>query len=179
MRGLVEGLPSPHPVGLTLPALFHEDNFAQRLTAALDEVLAPVFAVLDNVPAYLDPWLAPLDFVEFLAGWVGVAIDETWPEDRQRALVAGAVELYRWRGTARGLSSLVLLYTGVEPEIEETGGVSWSPTPGAPFPGEPEPDLVVRVRVADPSVVDVARLEAIVAQSKPAHVPHRVEVLPR
>ncbi|HEX2040931.1 MAG TPA: phage tail protein [Acidimicrobiales bacterium] len=178
MRGVVEGLASPHPIGLTLPALYQEDEFALRLTAAFDEVWAPVFAVLDNLTAYLDPSLAPLDFVEYLARWVGVELDETWPEERRRDLVGQAVELYRWRGTVHGLAALVAVYTGVEPEIEESGGAAWSPTPGGELPGSAEPSLTVRVRVADPSTVDAARLEAIVAAAKPAHIPHQVEVLP-
>jgi hypothetical protein len=34
------------------------------------------------------------------------------------------------------------------------------------------------VRVPHPAAVDVGRLDALVAATKPAHVPHRVEVLP-
>ncbi|MGH9165371.1 MAG: phage tail protein [Acidimicrobiales bacterium] len=179
MRGTVDSLGSAHPLGHLLPALYHEDEFAQRLMAALDVVVAPVFSVLDNLPAYLDPAIAPLDFVEYLAAWVGVELDETWPEARQRQLVGDAVRLYRWRGTRRGLAEAVALYTGVEPEIEDSGGVAWSPTPGGALPGSPEPSVVVRVRVADVGAVDVARLEALVAAAKPAHVAHRVEVLAR
>ena len=176
-RGVVEGLPSPHPIGLTLPALFHEDEFAQRFTTAFDDVLAPIFSTLDNLDAYLDPAVAPLDFVELLASWVGVELDETWPEARRRELVSQAVELYRWRGTVRGLAALVTIYAGVEPEIEESGGTAWSPTPGGEMPGSAEPRLVVKVRVPKGALVDAGRLEAIVAAAKPAHVPHQVEVL--
>lgn len=177
-RGTVDSLASAHPMGHGLPALYHEDEFAQRLTAALDVVVAPIYSVLDNLPAYLDPAIAPLDFVEFLARWVGVELDETWPEARQRQLVGDAVRLYRWRGTRRGLREVVQLYTGVEPEIEDSGGVAWSPVPGGALPGSADPSLLVRVRVPDITAVNVARLEALVAAAKPAHVPHRVEVVP-
>ena len=48
----------PAPIGEQLPALYADDDFAQRFTAGLDTVLAPVFSTLDNLPAYLDPrWL--------------------------------------------------------------------------------------------------------------------------
>ncbi|MGW2874684.1 hypothetical protein ACWDCZ_41715, partial [Kitasatospora sp. NPDC001225] len=66
-RAAVPGLPSPHPIGELLPALFAEDDFAQRFTAGLDTVLAPVFATLDNLPAYFQPGLAPADFLDWLA----------------------------------------------------------------------------------------------------------------
>ncbi|MDQ1374536.1 MAG: hypothetical protein QOJ09_1874, partial [Actinomycetota bacterium] len=84
-----------------LPALYQDDDFALRFTAGLDDVAAPALAVLDNLTAYFDPLLAPSDFLPWLAGWVGIALDENWPEARQRALVARAGELYRSRGTAK------------------------------------------------------------------------------
>lgn len=177
MRGTIDSMVSGHPMGHSLPALYHDDEFAQRLMAALDVVVAPIFSVLDNLPAYLDPAVAPLDFVEFLARWVGIELDETWPETRQRQLVSEAVRLYRWRGTKRGLREVVALYVGVEPEIEDNGGVTWSPTPGGDLPGSAEPFVVVRVRVPDIDAVNKVRLEALVAAAKPAHVPHRVEVV--
>ena len=55
MRGLVPDLISPHPLGSTLPVVFREDDFTQRFCAGLDDVLAPVIATLDSLPAYFDP----------------------------------------------------------------------------------------------------------------------------
>ena len=112
MRGTIPGLPSPHPFGEALPALYQEDEFTRDLVAAFDEVLAPVLCTLDNFEHYLDPSLAPLDFVDWLAGWLGVVPDERWPEGRRRELVARAVALYRRRGTVRGLAEQVALATG-------------------------------------------------------------------
>ena len=176
MRGLVEGLESPRPMGSELPSLFQDDVLAQRLTAALDEILAPVFWTLDSFPAYLDPRLAPADFVEWLAGWVGIALDENWPLERQRDLVGRAGDLYRRRGTVKALVEIVELYVGVEPTVEESGGGSWSATAGAELPGEATPRLVVRLRGA--TDVDLRRLGAIVADARPANVPFELEVVP-
>ncbi|MEU3573930.1 SDR family oxidoreductase, partial [Kitasatospora sp. NPDC036755] len=66
-RAAVPGLPSPYPIGRLLPAMYADDDFAQRFTAGLDTVLAPVFATLDNLPAYFQPGLAPADFLDWLA----------------------------------------------------------------------------------------------------------------
>jgi phage tail-like protein len=177
MRGLVEGLPNPHAIVQFLPGLLQEDAFVQRLVAGLDDVLAPILLSLDNLDAYLDPATAPPDFLEWLGEWVGIAFDENWPLDQQRALVAGAVDLFHWRGTVRGLSAHVALYTGVEPDIEETGGCSWSPNPNSDLPGHAEPSLIIRVQLSNRNDVDVSRLNRIVSASKPAHIPHRVEIL--
>lgn len=149
----------------------------KRFAGGFDAVVAPILLTLDNLEAYFDPSTAPGDFVRWLAEWVGIALDEDWPLERQRALVEEAVDLFDWRGTVRGLSAHVSLYAGTQPEIEESGGSSWSESPNSPLPGHSEPSLVVRVRVTEPSTLDVNRLDRIVSASKPAHVPHRVEVL--
>ena len=70
------------------------------MMSAFDEVLAPLFTTLDCFDSYLDPDLAPHDFVDWLASWVGVDIDETWTLERRRRLIQDAVVLYRIRGTA-------------------------------------------------------------------------------
>jgi phage tail-like protein len=177
VRGTIVGLPSPHPLGPTLPALYLEDDFAQGLLAALDEVLAPVVSTLDNLDAYLDPHLTPDDFLTWLGGWVGIAIDETWSMERRRQAVARAVELYELRGTAAGLGRQIEIHTGGRVEITENGGTAWSIDPGGELPGSPKPLVVVRVHVDDPKAIDPNRLDALVAAAKPAHVEHRVEIV--
>jgi phage tail-like protein len=165
----------PHSLLDGLPALYRDDDFLTRWIDALDQVLAPVHATVDNLDAYLDPALTPEDFLPWLASWVGVAVDEQWPARRRRELVTAAVELYRWRGTARGIASAVALYTGTVPEIIESGGAAFATGP-APYPGSPRLGLLVRLRT-DGQPIDRAAVDAIVTESKPAHVPHRVEII--
>lgn len=173
-RGLVRGLATPFPLGHMLPALYQGDDFSQRLTAALDVVLAPVHCTLDSFTAYLDPRLAPPDFASWLATWVGVALDENWPLERQRTVIIRAVELYSLRGTRKGIAELVRLYVGVEPEVTDSGGVATSIGPGIPMPGVVVPWVKVHLVVPDPASVDAKRVSAIVATVKPAHVRHEV-----
>jgi phage tail-like protein len=155
--------------------LYQEDELAQRFLAAFDEVLAPVLCTLDNIDAYFDPVLAPADFLAWLGSWVGLTLDENWPPERERALVAEAAGLFRWRGTVKGLAAHLALYLGTTPEVRETGGVDWSAIPGAPVE-DGDPRLTVTVRVPDPSSVDQARVHAIIEATKPAHVPHDLYV---
>jgi phage tail-like protein len=177
MRALLPGLESPHPLGFSLPALYQEDDFSQRFVSAFDEVLAPIFCTLDNLDAYLDPMTAPPDFVEWLAEWVGLALDENWPLEQQRSLVASAGELYRYRGTVRGLQSHVELYTGVSTEIVDSGGCVWSAAPGGTPPGSSEFKVIVRLHPEAGVEIELTKVEAIVAAAKPAHVLHEVEVI--
>ena len=177
MRGIVPGLVSPHPIGGTLPGLYADDSFAQRLCEGLDELLAPVLATLDCLPAYLDPGTAPLDLLEWLAGWVGIAVAPGLPDARRRQLVAAAARLYVWRGTPFAISTIVELTTGYPPEIIESGGTTWSREPEAPLPDRQEPGLVVRMRTAS-SHIEESRLMSLIAAFMPAHVPWRLELLP-
>lgn len=170
-------VPTPHPVGRLLPGVYLEDDLAQRFTAGLDDVLAPVFLVLDSLAAYVDPALAPEDFVDYLAGWVGVELDETWPEARRRAVVASAVVAHRRRGTPRGLVEQIRLVAGLDVEMVETGGAVWSAEPGTPAPGSEPPHVTVRVGARDPATVDRARLDRAVREACPAHVTYDVEVV--
>lgn len=176
MRGTVAGLTSPHPLGGMMPAIFQDDAFTMRWTEGLDEVLAPVPAVLDCIDAYFDPLLSPEDFLAWLAGWCGMTLDENWPLARRRAVVSAAPELYRGRGTLAGLRRHVELVTGGRVEVADNGGVTWSATPGDPATGPEGPTVTIRVRVTDPAEVNVRALDALISAIKPAHVMHRLEV---
>ena len=145
-----------------------------RFTAALDDVLAPAISVLDCLTAYVDPALAPPDYLGWLADWVGIELDETWPVDQQRAVIAGAVTLHRGRGTVAGLRRQLELVTGGEVEVIDTGGTTWSVEP-IDEPGEqPVPTVTV---VISNSRVSPAAIDAAVDAAKPAHVVHEVKLL--
>ena len=176
MRGTVIGLETPHPIGATLPAILQEDPLTMRLTAAFDDVLAPVIATLDSLYAYVDPRLAPADFLEWLASWVGVTLDENWPMERKRVTVLLAIALYQSRGTLAGLQRHLEVVTGGLVELHDSGGVSWSTAPDGEFPESPAPRLAVRVTGPDSPKVRHSVVDAIVCAAKPAHVVHRVEL---
>ncbi|WP_405021647.1 phage tail protein [Kitasatospora sp. NBC_00070] len=147
-----------------------------RWVEGLDEVLAPVISTLDCTEAYIDPLLAPPDFLEWLASWVGITVDPAWPADRARLAVSQAVELYRMRGTIAGLRSYIEALTGGDVEVADNGGVAWAVTPGSSLPGEDTPRLAVRVGLDDSAGISEGLVNALVAAAKPAHVIHRVEV---
>ncbi len=176
MRGAVEGLLSPHPLADHLPALYQQDGFALRLMSAFDQVLAPILSVLDNFDAYLDPALTAEDFLDWLAGWMGIELDQSWSLERRRTMVLQAADLYRRRGTVTGLREHIEIVTGAAVEVIDNGGVAWSRAPGAALPGTPGAALAVRVAGGDRSHVDRDRLERLVTGAKPAHLPHRIEV---
>ncbi|HSV65926.1 MAG TPA: phage tail protein [Mycobacteriales bacterium] len=176
MRGTVPGLANAQPIVELMPAVYQEDQFTGRFTAGLDDTFAPILAVIDCIDAYVDPALAPEDFVDWLAGWVGMPQDDDTSLERRRAGVEHAVELYRMRGTLTGLRAHLELVSGGEVALADNGGVVWSTTPGTALPGEGTPRLGVRIRLEDPGRAPLGLLNAVVSAGKPAHVVHRLEV---
>jgi phage tail-like protein len=177
LRGTVEGLPTARPIVEMLPAALQEDEFCRRMVAALDEVIAPVFTTLDCFDAYLDADLAPDDFVDWIASWVGLDIDETWSLERRRTLIKNAAILYRIRGTAAGLAAHLALYAGATPTISDNGGCEWSQTPDSPFPGVARPRIDVRLVVDDDTGIRRGTVNRIVDACRPAHIPCSVEIV--
>lgn len=161
-------------IGDTLPPMLIDDDFVQRFCDGLDQVLAAVPATLDNFPAYLDPHLTPDDFLDWLAGWVAIDLDAHLPLADRRRLVSRAATLYHRRGTVGCLAEMITLSTGVRPTITEGGAVSWSQTPNGKLPGTAGATMVITMPMKEPSSAARARLEALIAANKPAHVPHRI-----
>lgn len=177
MRGALDNLPSPHPLGQTLPSVYRSDAFSQQLCESFDEVLAPVISVLDNVPAYLDLGTAPEDLLPWLAHWIGLTVDRGDDPVRQRELLRSTSELHGWQGTCRGIELAISAHLGVRAEVADTGGASWSVDARDPLPGEPLPAVVVQVFPVAGQEIDEERLKDAVAELKPAHVIHRVQVV--
>lgn len=115
-----------------LPAIF-EERREDAHTLDLGQFLLPFEAVFDEFDAvlaaidrYFAPELAPAnDFLPWLASWVALTLDEEWEEDKRRRLISEAVELYRWRGTARGIKRYLALYTGWEESAFEIQEACW------------------------------------------------------
>lgn len=173
MRGILPGLDTPAPVLAQLPGILQEDEFLAEWLEGFDVSLAPVFAVLDNLDAYIRPGTAPPDFLAWLAGWVDVRLDEAWPLDQARRVVAEAALLHRRAGTAGGIRAAMLVAAGPDAHVEvaESGGSSWSTEPGGPLPGTPDAEVRIEVTVPAGNEADLRRrLERTARRVVPAHV---------
>src|SRR3712207_3430082 len=85
-----------------LPAVYQESDFGMRFIGGLEELLDPIIAVLDALPAHFDPDHAPRDILNLLASWLGVDLDESQAIKYQREMVRRAADLGRKRGTVSG-----------------------------------------------------------------------------
>lgn len=102
-----------------LPGIYQDSEFLARFLLIFEHILSPVDRTVANIPEYFDAGITPPEYIQWLASWLGIALDARWPVERQRAVVLAAPELFRWRGTRRGLSQFIELYTGSPPEIDQ------------------------------------------------------------
>jgi phage tail-like protein len=145
-----------------LPPIYEQDGFLGRYLLAFESVLAPLEQTVDSFDLYLDPQTVPAFFLDQLAGWLGMTLDEKWPEEKRRLLVVEAAELFRRRGTRWALSRYLEIYADVEPEITE--------------PGERPHHFHVLLRLPAANGVDRATVERIIQANKPAHTTYSLEI---
>jgi phage tail-like protein len=98
--------------------------FVIRFLHALEEVLDPIIATLDSLPAHLDVDLAPEHALAGLATWLGVDDVEVLPPTQRREAVRYAGDLARLRGTRAGLElALSLFFPDVAMRVNDHGAV--------------------------------------------------------
>jgi phage tail-like protein len=114
-----------------LPAVYSQDEpgrtFLDQFLSIFDTMWAIVGDKVTRIAAYFDPMATPAtaknpsdtDFLNWLATWMGLALDRHWPEDRRRKLLRYAWKLYKLRGTPEGLKLHIELYTGIKPQVLE------------------------------------------------------------
>jgi phage tail-like protein len=101
-----------------LPELYREDvfgpdadapgactpaDFLGRFLGNFEGVLTPLEDRIANAYLLTDPAATPAESLDWLGTWIGVTYDGAYSEVRRRRLLAAAPELYRRRGTLRGL----------------------------------------------------------------------------
>ncbi|MBW4613765.1 MAG: phage tail protein [Desmonostoc vinosum HA7617-LM4] len=96
-----------------LPVMYREIDFMSRFMKIFEQAFQPVVDSFDVMWANLDPLTSPRALLPFVAHWVAWEIDPIWDLQQQRRLIRRAVELYRWRGTRKGLRLYLHLYTGL------------------------------------------------------------------
>src|SRR4051812_21075738 len=157
-----------------LPAVYQDGDFGMRFIGALEELLDPIVAVLDGLPAHFDPDHAPRDILNLIAAWLGVDLDESQELRHQREMVRRAADLGRRRGTVSGLElALELSFPGVPLRVEDQGGVKWSLD--QTLMGAPPPSFIVYCDkpVAEEAQASIARC---IEQHKPVGTAYRLRV---
>jgi phage tail-like protein len=107
-----------------LPQLYQRSdltgrNFVRDLLWVFQHQFNQTEEKLENLERFFDPLECPPEFLDYIASWVALAVEDEWPEAKKRNLIKKAVELYHLRGTPRGLRVFLRIFTGVDPKIHE------------------------------------------------------------
>ena len=113
-----------------LPAIYHQEdisggNLLKDFLQIFQHIFSGLEVKIDQIYSYFNLDLAPLDFLPWLASWVELVLDESWSEEKKRNLIKIATELYKWRGTIKGLKYFLDWFGEVEIKIQE-----WNWPPG-------------------------------------------------
>ena len=96
-----------------------DPSFLQRYLAMFDSLLYDLDQRGARRDMLVDPSATPVEALAWLASFVGLVLDDRWPEVARRRLLTEIVPLYRRRGTVGALSRYLELFLGRPPVIVE------------------------------------------------------------
>lgn len=97
-----------------LPAIYRRDAqaeaFLERYLSLFESVFTDIEEEISAATRYLDPDGVPGEALSWLGGWLALSPDRTWSTADERDLVRRAHDLFKGRGTRRGLYELLSIY---------------------------------------------------------------------
>ena len=106
-----------------LPAIYRNqadcNEFLLRLLSLFESFNQEVEDKIAAIAALFDARAVPAKFLVWLAGCLGLELDENWDEETQRRIIAEIFRLSGRRGTPAGLRESLRLFAGVDVVIEE------------------------------------------------------------
>lgn len=105
------------------PALYRDDPRAQgfwvQFLSLFESLFGEVEAKIARLNVLFDPAAVPSEFLQWLAEWLALDLDERWGEEKKRQAIASAFALYQERGTAEGLRKALRFFAEIDARIEE------------------------------------------------------------
>ncbi len=159
-----------------------EPVFFERYLLGFEDAFEPIQNTLAALASLFGPYSTPPDFLLWISAWVCMPINENWSEMKRRRLISEAVELFRWRGTKKGLSRYLQIYTGVVPQIDD------QPVEGMRLGADtklgmtklgdiPPHTFVVNLAVPDLESINEEIVHDIITFEKPAHTAYALRIV--
>jgi phage tail-like protein len=106
-----------------LPATYQEDergrDFLERFLSIFETMSFDMDERIAGITRYFDPQAIDGEFLSWLGGWLAVVSNENWTDAKKKELLKKAYQLYKWRGTAKGIREMVHLFTDGEVRVIE------------------------------------------------------------
>jgi phage tail-like protein len=154
-----------------LPAELGRDEVVAGFVRAFEEIADSVRNQVDDIEHELDVDLASPEMLGYLASWVGLDIDvsrvashDPGTRAAQRRMIKSVGQALVWRGTRRGVETLLEALTNSRADVFDAGGVFG--------PGERAPQMsdVVVVELDHTGLLTRAQVLAFLAEELPAGV---------
>jgi phage tail-like protein len=175
-----------------LPAIYQRSdttgrNVVRDLLWLVQHLFGSIDSILDTIHTYFDSYETPTHFLTWLASWSAMVLEPDWPENKKRRLIKKAMELYRLRGTVRGLKLFISLFTGMEPDLVENEwpfkgfSIGVSSTVGIDTVILPPVDkshsfvVVMPHEFKDTSAEEIIRLHEIIDKERPSHTTYMLK----
>lgn len=161
-------------LGAQLPRTMARDPVLASFVRGCEEIADSIRDQVADLEYELDIDLASPEMLCYLASWLGVdlqastAADDPAGRDEQRRLLLAVGEVLGWRGTRRGVETLLEALTGSRAEVSDSGGVF------AAGEAMPPPDDIVRVVLDHPGRLSERQILAFLTEELP--VGTRVEL---
>lgn len=156
-----------------LPYGMLSEDFFVRFVSIFQEQGGTLLQHADNLPYLADVDVTPTAMVRQMGHWLGMpGIDTSYPAATQRRILRTAAQTLQWRGTVRGLTHLLELYSGGPVHVIESGGVYGE---GA----APDGPAWAVLEVDSTGPLSESDFLALVLDEVPAHVQVEVRVASR
>lgn len=150
-----------------LPAFMAADPFLDRFLRIFEDVHASVTAHGDQLEDLIDVSVAPPALVRWMGTWLGIQVDASISEARQRQIVKEASRSYGLRGTLEGLRGMLAVLTGGDVVVEDGCGVFAEDE----APANPK---LVTVRLTATGEYAMETLRRFIVQEIPADVDYEI-----
>ncbi|MFD2331948.1 phage tail protein [Cohnella sp. GCM10020058] len=106
-----------------LPAVYQQETggrgFLERYLALFGTLFDEMEERIDGMARQFDRETVGGGQLRWLASWLGLDTNEYWSDDAIRRLIRAAPDMYRYRGTRRGIEQAIETLTGMKPIIVE------------------------------------------------------------
>lgn len=183
-----------------LPAVFQgpteEGQLLRDFLDSFEEILfgdSGLHSTIGSLANYLDARKAPIEFLPWLASWMGTTLYRQLPKAKQHDFVANASDYYRYRGTRHNLQRLLELFIGPAVHIDEPDFLLFQVgvhSIGLEAYIQGGPPHAFRVTVTIPTIADrgleeasnrIRQIEqlarAVIDLEKPAHTTYELKLL--